>query len=445
MSLLIDALKKHRLTSAPSMAQAEGDALKSVAPGKAKKIVIISLITVIVITLTATASFLFFKHMEKKRIAQTVQGKMEQMQKIKALIEEKSEGSGPGKALGIDKGSETQQGSAKLREKLMQRIQQRNENQPAEAPASSDAGDAAAVESNATATENASSVSTDNVSSAQPAANNETLRDRLAARRANSTDKATENNQQNSEMTSSADTASMDASSNNDSQDNMNTEVNDNSNDNADNNDSSDNGVKVDIKATPDQQGANNPTYQKALEFMQYNQYDKALALLVNHDDLLLKTQGLSALLLARIYLTTGEYELADHVLDRALLLHVGSEIDMLGLRAQALFMQRKYQETIDLLSSQSPDLSTSPEYYALLADAYMHLDQASNAVSVFQQIVAQFPNSPHYWLGLAVAYQKTGDAGSAIVAYRRAAQLSANDPQVTLFINQQLQALQVL
>ena len=40
---------------------------------------------------------------------------------------------------------------------------------------------------------------------------------------------------------------------------------------------------------------------------------------------------------------------------------------------------------------------------------------------------------------------KKTGDAGSAMVAYRRAAQLSPNDPQVTLFINQQLQALQAV
>ena len=127
------------------------------------------------------------------------------------------------------------------------------------------------------------------------------------------------------------------------------------------------------------------------------------------------------------------------------MMLHVGSDTEFLSLKAQSLFMQQRYQEAVELLSSQSPDLSAFPEYYALLADAYMHADQASNAAAIFQQIIARFPTSSDYWLGLAVAQQKAGEVSSALVAYRRAAQLSQDDPQVTLFINQQLQALQAV
>ena len=425
MSLLIDALKKYRQEATSSLAGAENIVANRVSQGlKAKKIVCISLITVIVIALTATVSFLAFKHIEKKRITHAVQGKIAQVQKVKALLEEKKAA-----------GAETSEAPGALREKLKQRMQQKNENEaPAEnsATTTSDTNNTTPVTPSAPpATVDASSDVAPTPAPQPPAASNETPRARMIVQRAH---RAGDNAQNNSAPDNSA--PSSTAASSDESDDASNSsDSSDSSSGNSD--------VKVDIQVVPDQMGANNPTYQKALGFMQVNQYNKALALLVDNDDLLLKTQGLSALLLARIYLTTGQYELADQVLDHALMLHVGSDMDLLGLRAQALFMQMKYQETIDLLSSQSPDLSTSPGYYALLADTYMHLDQASNAVSVFQQIVARFPNSPDYWLGLAVAYQKTGDASSALVAYRRAAQLSPDDPQVTLFINQQIQVLQ--
>ncbi|MES2203954.1 MAG: tetratricopeptide repeat protein [Pseudomonadota bacterium] len=428
MSLLIDALKKHRLTSAPSTAQVGGDALKSISSGRTKKIIIISLIAIIVIALTAISSFLIFKHIEKKRMTQMIGGKAEQIQKVKELLEKKS-----GET---EKTPNSPEGSGELREQLKQRMQQHAEDQTSAAAATdsvapADTGDDNAATSDSAPAPASDATSADSTSSA-PATRAQPLRARLAAHKAGDVPRqsaqAQDQNDAQETSANSDDTSSDDASS----------DDSDSSDDNPNSG-----GVKVDIKVVSDQQGANNATYQKALEYMQLNQYDKALPLLENNDSLLLKTQGLSALLLARIYLATAEYELADQVLDRALLLHAGSEVDLLELRAQALFMQKKYQETIDLLSSQSPDLSTSPEYYTLLADAYMHLEQPDNAVSVFQQIVARFPNSPSYWLGLAVAYQKMGEAASAIVAYRRAAQLSPNDPQVTLFINQQLSELQ--
>lgn len=447
MSLLIDALKKHRLTPTSSIAQVGGDALKSVPVSKSKKIILISLSTVIVVSLTATGSFLVFKHVEKKRMSEMLGDKIAQVEKtsgknIKSILEEKS---GEGKeSLGEI------HGQGELREKLMEKMQERKN---AQAPTpiaenntatttSSNSDNASQPE--AALTSGAPAASADTTSSASPAATNESLRARLNARRAGGgAASLPNNNNAQANNSTSADASTTAPSSNTDSQDNVSSDTTDSSSQSNNSNDSSSEEVKVDIQTVPDDLGANNPVYLKALGFMQANQYDKALPLLENNEGLLLKTQGLSALLLARIYLATGEYELADKTLDRAMMLHAGSEMDLLALRAQALFMQRKYQETIDLLSSQSPDLTSSPSYYALLADAYMHLDQASNAVSVFQQIVARFPNSPEYWLGLAVAYQKTGDASSAMVAYRRAAQLSPDDPQVTLFINQQLQVLE--
>ncbi len=206
---------------------------------------------------------------------------------------------------------------------------------------------------------------------------------------------------------------------------------------------SSDQRGTVSIQKVSSQIGANNPTYQQALNFTQLTQYDKAIPLLVNNDKLIIETQGLSALLLAKIYIMTNQYNLADDVLEHSTQLNAGSGVEIVALRAQSKFMQQQYQQVVNLLAPQSPDLSSFPGYYALLAAAYMRLDQPSNAVSIFQQIVAKFPTSANYWLGLALAYQKSGDVNSALIAYRRAAQLSESNPQVLLFINQQLHTLQ--
>lgn len=425
MSLLIDALRKHRQESTPLLLQPESSHNESgnIQSGKFKKILIVSFVLVIVIVLTAMGSFLLFKHMEKKHITQAVHGKMAELQQVKAKLAERS-GEAPSQSLSKSPAA------GELRSRLEQRMQQENQPQTSVAPSAAATDNTASPDAAAT---NTVSTTTATTSAAQSdsASGRGTLRDRIAARK-------TEDESTNSSSVAAA--SNPPATSTDDASD----DASDSTSDDSSNENSADAGVKkVNIQAVPDQVGANNPTYQKALSFMQADQYDKALELVQNNDELLFKTQGLSGLLLARIYLTIEKYDLADEAVEHAMMLHAGSAIELLSLKAQALFMQKRYQEAIELLSSQSPDLSTFPEYYALLADAYMHVDQASNAVSIFQQIVARFPNSAEYWLGLAVACQKSGEASSAVVAYRRAAQLSQEDPQVSLFINQQLSVLQ--
>lgn len=199
----------------------------------------------------------------------------------------------------------------------------------------------------------------------------------------------------------------------------------------------------VGITAITDETGENNPVYQHAWQLVNEKKYNQALGLLIENDPVLFKTKGLSALLAARVYLTLGKYALAEETLEHALAVHAGAELALLELKAQVYFMQQRYTEALAILSLNSPSLSDYPEYYALLANVYLSIEQPANAASVFQQIVAKFPNSAAYWLGLALAYQKLGEVDSALVAYRRAAQMSQEDPQVSLFIQQQLEILQ--
>jgi len=450
MSLLINALKKYRQESTASLTPESGGDNKDLKKIKIKKTLIFGLIIVIVILLTVIGSFLIFKHIEKQRIANVMQSKTAKIQQIKAALAKNAGGAAS---------SAPAEGGG-LRARLAQKMQQQND-QSAPAPIVSSA--AATTDTVVPATVAAPVVVPVVVPVAAPVVAAATARpravrggataprgSRLAARAA-ATTTASDDDQASPASSSSSDTAAAvaDTPTNDESVASGDDTSSSNNSDSSDDEESSDSNDsqsnKVNIKVVADPTGTNDPSYQKALGFVQLNQYDKALPLLKNNDELLLKTQGMSGLLLARIYLMTGQFNLAEDVADNALMLHAGSDMQLLSLKAQALFMQKRYQEAIELLSSQSPDLSTFPEYYSLLADAYMHIGQARNAVSIFQQIVSRFPDSADYWLGLAVAYQKTGEGSSALVAYRRAAQLSRDDPQVSLFISQQLNILQTI
>jgi tetratricopeptide (TPR) repeat protein len=468
MSLLIDALKKHRQESASVTTSAESSVATRIPISMVKKLVLIGSITVIVVSLTAIISFLIFKHVEKKRITQ-----MTPAQKVNAFLATNVGDATPGSA----------EAAVGLRAKLQQKMEQAQANNTQEAAAAETANtvspapaeDASVAHADAATQNAAASVGTlrdhlaqrtalnqqNNAEASADTSSNDQASSSSASDDSSATD--TTNDQASSSSagddSSATDTTNDQTSSSSAGDDSSTTDTatidtaNDQSNNGSstvDDNTSDDDATSavvvnpVDIQVVPNQLGANNSIYQKALSYMQKNQYNQALPLLQDNDDLLLKTQGLSALLLARIYLSTGQYVLANIVLDRALMLHAGSDVELIGLKAQVFFMQKQYQEAVDVLSTQSPDLSVYPEYYTLLADAYMHINQPANAASVFEQIVARFPDSANYWLGLAVAYQKNGDANSALVAYHRAAQLSPDDPQVILFINHQIEALQV-
>ncbi len=468
MSLLINALKKFRHESAPSL-PLENSGLKQVTKlGKVAKIVLISSSAVALIAITAVASILIFKHMEKARIAKSMQGESAKIQKIQALMV----GGQGGHAA-----EPSAEGKVDLRAQLQQKMQRGAAANIATSPASQPkasglqakpaepggAGFGKTKQRGGSAQSNVNSsaadTNSDSVNSTNPisdtASSDDSNVDDASADDASSEDTGAEN--ASADDASSEDTGAEDASADDASSEDTGAE--DASSDTASSSDpsleetssdvesvedtSSDQRGTVSIQKVSSQIGANNPTYQQALNFTQLTQYDKAIPLLVNNDKLIIETQGLSALLLAKIYIMTSQYNLADDVLEHSTQLNAGSSVEVVALRAQSKFMQQQYQQAVNILAPQSPDLSSFPGYYALLAAAYMRLDQPSNAVSIFQQIVAKFPTSPNYWLGLALAYQKSGDVNSALIAYRRAAQLSESNPQVLLFINQQLRTLQ--
>lgn len=446
MSLLIDALKKHRQESTPASHSTGQDVIKNASSSRVKKIILVALIVMMGVSLTAIVSILIFKHVAQKRIVHGALDKIEQIRENNTASPE-----------GLQEGLVSHKPPIpnEFQEQLQQKLKQINNHPIASAMNNIRSTNTGVNGMNKAPVDSPPNFPAPPMLSSEPSPpqidaslnkDSGELGGPVMEGHVDAMDRSSQSDHVPFESIVSNDEASavndnfpaprdVTKSESDDNESSKELSLSDETNLSIVNN--------VNIHVVPDQMGANNPTYQKALTLVHAKQYNQALPLLVDDDELLIKTEGLSALLLARIYLATAQYDLVSNVIDHALMLHVGSEVDLLSLKAQALFMQKRYQEVVDVLSIQSPDLAVLPEYYTLLANAYMQLNQPNNAVSVFQQIVAHFPNSAHYWLGLAVAYQKTGDANSALVAYRRAAQLSSNDPQVMLFINQQIESLQ--
>ena len=182
--------------------------------------------------------------------------------------------------------------------------------------------------------------------------------------------------------------------------------------------------------------------YKKAQSLVKNNEYEQAIALLETKS-LVKQTQGQSALLLAGLYLQMGQAHQAQTYLQDVLKNGSKAKDGLTALLGQAFFEQGKYQDAVDALMQRAPNLSEYPTFYSLLARSYMRLGDPESAVQILQQIVGQFPNEAAYWLTLALAYQQSDNIESAIVSYRRAVDLNENNPQIILFVNQQLKGLQ--
>lgn len=83
---------------------------------------------------------------------------------------------------------------------------------------------------------------------------------------------------------------------------------------------------------------------------------------------------------------------------------------------------QGKYQEAVDLLKDfSSSDILIQARAYALTGDAYMELDNKSDAIKYYRKAVEHKPNkyfTPRYMLKLALAQELNGELDDAIKTY---------------------------
>ncbi len=92
-------------------------------------------------------------------------------------------------------------------------------------------------------------------------------------------------------------------------------------------------------------------------------------------------------------------------------------------LAGTALLKEGKYDEAISQLKSfSSSDYLVQARAYALIGDAYIEKNQASEAISYYSKAAGYQSNSffsPSYLLKLAIAYEKNNQADQAIKTYK--------------------------
>jgi len=110
-------------------------------------------------------------------------------------------------------------------------------------------------------------------------------------------------------------------------------------------------------------------------------------------------------------------------------------------LVAQLLIQRGDINGAMRSLTSQQPELSRNPAYYALMAALYHKLGQDRSAQALYQRLVAHNKVNPSYWLGLAMARDGL-NAPAALQAFRQVRHLTPKPVSYSAYVNKRIDAL---
>lgn len=110
--------------------------------------------------------------------------------------------------------------------------------------------------------------------------------------------------------------------------------------------------------------------------------------------------------------------------------------------RAKLLSNAGQHAEALKVLEQSSPSGAAQEAYQALQAALYQRFGQYDQSVRIYQQLVQLDRRQPNYWLGLGVGTEALGKRSQALHAFTAAAQLAPDDPSVSSYIKQRIQAL---
>lgn len=95
-------------------------------------------------------------------------------------------------------------------------------------------------------------------------------------------------------------------------------------------------------------------------------------------------------------------------------------DIDVHYYLGLAYFNLNRYAEALNILTRLQPPMSHYPDYYAVLANVYMHQEALDNALYIYESLVGIYPDNGSYALGLGIIYQKQGKFAAAKATYQR-------------------------
>lgn len=112
-------------------------------------------------------------------------------------------------------------------------------------------------------------------------------------------------------------------------------------------------------------------------------------------------------------------------------------------LKARLLIEQKQPEVALSVLSSQTPALVESTEFYALKAALLQELERPTEAAELYQALTAFNPHQGAWQMGLGLALEQTGRYAAAINAYEAALGSSALSPESEQYVKKRVRVLQ--
>ncbi|MDF1760053.1 MAG: tetratricopeptide repeat protein [Coxiellaceae bacterium] len=112
------------------------------------------------------------------------------------------------------------------------------------------------------------------------------------------------------------------------------------------------------------------------------------------------------------------------------------------SLEARILMSEGKLPQAIDQLNQSSPEMTTAPEYYSLLAALYQQNEQFMMAAQLYHQLVQINPARGVWWMGLGIALESAEKYNAAVEAFQKAQKAVGLSPSAKAYVQQQLDKL---
>lgn len=187
------------------------------------------------------------------------------------------------------------------------------------------------------------------------------------------------------------------------------------------------------VSAPNSDENVANQFYEKAVTLMKEGQITQAIPML--QQALVVNPAFKRAReALAVLFIKIDDMSSATHVLNAGVE-SSPTYYPFIKLKAQIYLSEGLTDKVIDLLTQNMPTVSEYPDYYQLLASAYVKEKQYAVAADIYRQLIELNPHKGNWWFGLGASLNLSGKKNQASAAYQTALRQSDLKPEVRAYI----------
>lgn len=145
----------------------------------------------------------------------------------------------------------------------------------------------------------------------------------------------------------------------------------------------------------------------------------------------------------AALMLNTGRLSEAEGLLAQGLQ-HNPKASALAKLYARIIAGRGQEAQAIQVLERAVPNMESDPDYAAMLAALYQRQQRHGEAAQIYGVLVRLRPAMAPWWMGFGLSLEAMGDNEQAAKAYAQSLRLGGLDKQVSDYVMQRLQALNI-